>query len=53
MARRFELVPSGGSDYHGAYKEDTALGTGRGDLAVPYAVLEELRAAHRDLVGRR
>ncbi len=52
-ARRFGLVPSGGSDYHGAYKEGTDLGTGRGDLAVPYAVLDELRQARRNLVGRR
>lgn len=44
-ARSFGLIPSGGSDYHGSYKEGLELGTGRGDLHVPDAVLEELRAA--------
>jgi 3',5'-nucleoside bisphosphate phosphatase len=43
LARRFELVPSGGSDYHGTYKPGLELGIGYGDLGVPEAVLEELR----------
>lgn len=43
LARRFELIPSGGSDYHGSYKPDLSLGSGYGDLAVPDSVLDELR----------
>ncbi len=43
LARRFGLVPSGGSDYHGLYKAGIELGIGRGDLLVPDSVLEELR----------
>ncbi|HIE22156.1 MAG TPA: PHP domain-containing protein [Acidimicrobiia bacterium] len=43
LARRFGLVPSGGSDYHGTYKPGLALGQGYGDLVVPDSVLEELR----------
>lgn len=43
LARRFGLVPSGGSDYHGTYKPGLFLGSGYGDLHVPDAVLEELR----------
>ena len=39
------LVPSGGSDFHGAYKPGLRIGAGRGDLRVPGRVLEELRAA--------
>jgi hypothetical protein len=50
-ARSFGLIPSGGSDYHGTYKEGLELGSGRGDLAVPDSVLEELRIVHHDLVG--
>ncbi len=46
LARRFGLVPSGGSDYHGRYKPDLELGVGYGDLEVPDSVVEELRA-HR------
>lgn len=43
MARRHGLVPTGGSDYHGDYKPDLAIGTGTGDLAVPCEILDELR----------
>ena len=42
--RAFGLIPSGGSDYHGTYKEGLLLGTGRGDLHVHDHVLEELEA---------
>ena len=52
-ARSFGLIPSGGSDYHGSYKEDLELGSGRGDLEVPDSVLEELRSVHQELVGAR
>jgi predicted metal-dependent phosphoesterase TrpH len=44
MATRYGLVPTGGSDYHGTHKPDLAVGTGRGDLAVPDRVLEQLAA---------
>lgn len=50
MAREFGLVPSGGSDYHGTYKEGIDLGVGRGDLVVPDHVLDELKAA-RETIG--
>jgi 3',5'-nucleoside bisphosphate phosphatase len=43
LARRFDLVPSGGSDYHGRYKVGIDLGVGKGDLKVPDSVLDELR----------
>lgn len=43
LARRFDLVPSGGSDYHGTYKPGLSLGAGYGDLVVPGALLDELR----------
>jgi len=43
LARRFGLVASGGSDYHGSYKPGLALGTGYGDLVVPDHVVDQLR----------
>jgi hypothetical protein len=42
LARRFDLVPTGGSDYHGRIKPDLAVGTGQGDLRVPDTVLQQL-----------
>ena len=48
LAGHFGLVPTGGSDYHGLRKPDIALGSGRGDLCVPYAYL----AGVKTLAGR-
>jgi hypothetical protein len=42
LAGELGLCPTGGSDYHGVYKPDLALGTGLGDLCVPDELLEEL-----------
>ncbi len=44
MAGRLGLAVTGGSDYHGRYKPDLALGTGLGDLAVPDELLDALEA---------
>lgn len=43
LARRFELIPSGGSDYHGTYKPGLSIATGYGDLTVPVEVVDRLR----------
>lgn len=42
LARRFGLVPTGGSDYHGSYKPGLEVGLGYGDLYVPDSVVDEL-----------
>jgi predicted metal-dependent phosphoesterase TrpH len=44
LARRFDLVATGGSDHHGDLKPDLRVGTGRGDLKVPNKVLAQLEA---------
>jgi predicted metal-dependent phosphoesterase TrpH len=44
IARRHGLLITGGSDYHGTYKPDLSLVTGKGDLEVPYRLLEEIKA---------
>lgn len=49
-ARRFDLLVTGGSDFHGDIKPDIALGTGAGDLDVPIELYDRLVAA---LAGRR
>ena len=43
IAAEFGILPSGGSDYHGVNKPDIALGSGRGNLQIPYAWLKELK----------
>lgn len=42
LASYFSLVPSGGSDFHGAIKPTIELGKGKGNLKVPYSVLQHL-----------
>lgn len=44
IARRFGLSPSGGSDYHGTYKPDVKLGSGKFALPIPSDILEELES---------
>ncbi|HEX6947713.1 MAG TPA: PHP domain-containing protein [Acidimicrobiia bacterium] len=43
LARRFGLVASGGSDFHGDYKPGLQPGVGYGDLYIPSHVVEQLR----------
>jgi predicted metal-dependent phosphoesterase TrpH len=43
LARRFDLVATGGSDHHGLTKPDVNVGTGQGDLKVPDRVLSQLQ----------
>ena len=43
LAQEYSLLPSGGSDFHGSNKPDTLIGTGHGNLQIPYSILENLR----------
>ena len=42
LASYFSLIPSGGSDFHGSIKPAIELGKGKGNLKVPYSVLQNL-----------
>ena len=43
LAKRYNLVITGGSDFHGKNMQGIDLGTGRGNLKIPYTLLERLR----------
>ena len=45
LAEEYGLLPTGGSDFHGANKPHIRLGRGRGALAVPYEYLAGLKEA--------
>ncbi|MFR8778280.1 MAG: PHP domain-containing protein [Enterocloster sp.] len=45
MADRYSLLPTGGSDFHGAAKPDIRIGSGRGNLRVPAEYLDALKLA--------
>ena len=42
IARRLRLLPTGGSDFHGANKPDIQIGTGRGGLRLSISLLEDI-----------
>lgn len=48
LADRIGLVKTGGSDYHGDNKPGIEIGSGYGDLEVPYRAVEELRHRQAD-----
>jgi hypothetical protein len=45
LAKRLDLLVTGGSDFHGVTKPDIFVGTGRGDLKVSDKLLEPLKKA--------
>ena len=45
MAAEYNLVCSGGSDFHGTVHPETHLGCGKGNLVVPDEILTDLRKA--------
>ncbi len=44
LAKDLSLCISGGTDFHGAMKPHISIGTGLGNLKIPYSVLEGIRA---------
>lgn len=42
LAKRHELLMTGGSDFHGAIQPDIEMGSGHGNLIVPYELFEKL-----------
>ncbi|MGK2945981.1 MAG: PHP domain-containing protein [Desulfuromonadales bacterium] len=49
MARRKNLIVTGGSDFHQPIKGGIVMGAGRGNLKIPYRCVEEIR----ETVARR
>ena len=43
LADEFSLIKSGGSDFHGENKPDINMGTGKGNLNIPYSVYLNLK----------
>ena len=48
LAKKYDLLWSGGSDFHGANKPGLELGTGYGKLFVPEDILDKLKEARKD-----
>ncbi len=48
-AKMYDLVATGGSDFHGSYKPDLQVATGRGDLNVDDSVVDRLKELRSEL----
>jgi hypothetical protein len=44
FAERQGLLMTGGTDYHGIEKENFDIGVGRGEMRLPYSLVEGLKA---------
>lgn len=51
LAEKWNLVKTGGSDFHGHIKPNIDLGVGTGALRLPYSLLEDLRKRKADRTG--
>lgn len=46
LAAKYDLLLTGGSDFHGSNKKDIDLGNGRGHLFVPEELLDKIKTAY-------
>ncbi len=47
VAKEFDLIEGGGSDFHGSTKPDVALGVGFGNLRVPTSIADKIKEKMR------
>jgi hypothetical protein len=45
LAEKYGLVMTGGTDYHGIEGNNLEVGVGRGNMKLPYSMVEALKAA--------
>ena len=50
LAERHGLILTGGTDYHGIEKESVDVGVGRGEMKLPYSLVETLKAVRNQFV---
>lgn len=48
LAKKYQLFPTGGSDFHGSNKPDIDLGTGRGGLRVSALLLDDIKRIRQE-----
>jgi 3',5'-nucleoside bisphosphate phosphatase len=49
LAEKHGLLMTGGTDYHGIEGNELEIGVGRGDMKLPYTIIENLKAARSRL----
>lgn len=51
MAKELGLIISGGTDFHAEMKPHISIGTGLGNMHIPYSVLDNIKSAYRKEYG--
>ena len=46
LAERYDLLMTGGTDFHGGLEPEAQIGTASGDFCVPYTVFEKMLHRH-------
>jgi predicted metal-dependent phosphoesterase TrpH len=44
LADRYSLLSTGGTDFHGIEKNELDIGVGRGEMRLPYSIVENMKA---------
>ena len=52
LARKYQLIVTGGSDFHGTKGSDVEIGCGFGRLSIPFRCVEEICEARQRRLGR-
>jgi predicted metal-dependent phosphoesterase TrpH len=53
LAEKYGLIVTGGTDYHGIEKESLDVGVGRGEMRLPYSMVEALKAVRNETFGSK
>jgi predicted metal-dependent phosphoesterase TrpH len=53
LAERHGLLTTGGTDYHGIEKNGLDIGVGRGQMKIPYTMVENLKTLRNQSSGGR
>lgn len=43
LIEKYNLIPSGGTDFHGIYRANTDVGIGNGNFSVPYDIFDNIK----------
>ncbi|CAN2041586.1 3',5'-nucleoside bisphosphate phosphatase [Candidatus Magnetomoraceae bacterium gMMP-15] len=49
LARKYDLIMTGGTDFHGSFKPGIQMGIGKGNLKIPYSLYKTMLKRHNEL----
>lgn len=49
LASDYDLLITGGTDFHGEVKPDVKIGTGKGNMKIPYSIYEDIKKKKEEM----